>query len=193
MPENKNSFKTNLAYGAIVIIPVSILVIIIVQLVEFLEQVARELALKSPFGAGVAMVLVVFLLLLICYLIGAFIHTQLGKWSFERLENRILKQVPFYKVISGILKGYAIREQTHQPALIQTGMPGSAQMGIIIEENDNDTVTVFIPTVPVLTIGTLFVVERSRVKPIDVSYLDYFECLGEWGIGSGKLLGDVKV
>ena len=193
MPEKRNSFKTNFIYGAIVLIPVSIIIVVVVQLFEFLDQVANELALKSALDAGVTMLIVIFLLLLICYLIGAFIQTQLGTWSFERLENRVLKQVPLYKVISGILKGYAAQEKKHQPALIQTGMPGTSQMGIVIEENDNDTITVFIPSIPMLTVGTLFVVERSRVKHLDVGYLEYLECLGEWGVGSKKLLEGIKI
>ena len=162
MPDNTNSFKTNLIYGAIVLIPISIVIVVVVQLFEFLDEVAEALALRSALDAGMAMLLIFFLLLLTCYLTGAFIHTRLGTWSFERLENRVLKQVPLYKVISGILKGYAAREIKHQPALIQTGIPGAAQMGIVIEENDNETVTVFIPSVPMLTVGTLFVVERAR-------------------------------
>ena len=193
MPENRSSFKTNLIYGAIVLIPISIVIVVVVQLFEFLDHVAEGLALRSALDAGAAMLIIFFLLLLICYLIGAFIHTQLGTWSFERLENRVLKQVPLYKVISGILKGYATQEQRHQPALIQTGMQGAAQMGIVIEENDNDTITVFIPSIPVLTVGTLLVVERARVKPLDVGYLEYLECLGEWGVGSRKLLGNIEI
>ena len=193
MREIRNSFKTNLIYGAIVIVPISIIIVVVVQLFEFLDQVTKEFALKSALDAGVAMFLIVILLLMTCYLIGAFIHTQLGTWSFERLENRILKQVPLYKVMSGVLKGYAAQEQKHQPALIQTGMQGTTQMGIVIEKNDNDTITVFIPSIPVLTVGTLFVVERTRVKPLDVGSLEYLECLGEWGVGSKKLLGDIKI
>lgn len=193
MAENRNSFKTNLIYGAIVLIPVSIVIVVVVQLFEFLDQVATELALKSALDAGMAMLLIFFLLLLTCYLVGAFVHTQLGTWSFERLENRVLKQVPLYKPLSGILKGYAAQEKKHKPALIQTGMPGAMQMGIVIEENDNDTVTVFIPSIPVLTVGTLFVVERIRVRPLDVGYLEYLECLGEWGVGSKGLLRDIKI
>ena len=193
MAEKRNSFKTNLIYGAIVLIPISIIIVIVVQLFEFLDQLATELALKSALDAGMAMLLIFFLLLLTCYLIGAFIHTQLGTWSFERLENRVLKQVPLYKPLSGILKGYAAQEKKHKPALIQTGMPGVVQMGIVIEENDNDTVTVFIPSIPVLTVGTLFVVEQVRVKPLDVGNLEYLECLGEWGVGTKGLLKDIKI
>ena len=193
MPKNRNSFKTNLIYGAIVLIPISIIIVVIVQLFEFLDQIATELALKSALDAGMTMLLIFLLLLFACYLIGAFIHTKLGTWSFERLEDRVLKQVPLYKVISGILKGYAAQEKKHKPALIQTGMPGAEQMGIVIEDNDNDTVTVFIPSVPVLTVGTLFVVERTRVKPLDVGYLEYLECLGEWGVGSKRLLKDIRI
>jgi len=193
MPANRKSFKTNLIYGAIVLTPICIIIVVGVQLFDFLHQVANEFALKSALDAGATMLLFVFLLLLTCYLIGAFIHTKLGTWSFERLENRILKQVPLYKVVSGILKGYATHERKHQPALIQTGTPGATQMGIVIEENENDTITVFIPSIPMLTVGTLFVVERARVKPLEVSYLEYLECLAEWGVGSRKVVGNIKI
>ena len=188
MSKLKSSFKTNIIYGAIVIIPLSIVILLIIQMYNFLDQVAKELTLKSPLDAGAAMLVVVLALLLLCYLIGMFIHTQVGAWSFERLENRILKQVPLYKTISRVLKGYATQEEKLTPALIQLGVPGCAQMGYIVEEIDDNTTAVFIPGIPVLTIGNLHVVENERIKPLDVGHLEFIECLSEWGIGASKLL-----
>lgn len=131
MSKLKSSIKTNIIYGAIVIIPLSIIILLIIQMYSFLDQVAKEPTLKSPLDAGAVMLVVVLALLLLYYLIGIFIHTQVGAWSFERLENRILKQVPLYKTVSMVLKGYATQEEKLTPALIQLGVPGSAQMEYI--------------------------------------------------------------
>ena len=134
------------------------------------------------------MILAVLSLLVVCYLIGMFINTRIGAWSFERIENRVLKQVPLYKTVSTLLKGYAAQEEKLTPALIQLGAPGSTQMGFIVEDIDDSSTAVFIPTIPLLTIGNLHVVEKDRVNPLDVGHLEYIEVLSEWGIGAKKLL-----
>jgi len=189
----KARLRSNLVYGAIVLIPVSILIVVGVELVRFLDRVARVLALNSPLGAGFALLLVLLLLVVACYAIGAIIHTRIGAWSFERLEDKVLRQLPFYKVISRILKGFAAQEENVVPALAQIGPPGTAVMGFIIEENDNGTTTVFVPSIPALTVGSLHVLDNDRVTRLEVSHREFIECLGEWGVGSGKVIGKTKL
>ena len=60
-------------------------------------------------------------------------------------------------------------------------------MGFQIEDNGNGSITVFIPTVPTITIGTLYVVDSERVKKLDVSTMEFIDCISEWGVGSRAL------
>ena len=61
-----------------------------------------------------------------------------------------------------------------------------------MEENQNGVLTVFLPSAPALTVGSLHVVERDRVTFLDASTVDVANCISQWGIGSQKVLGDVR-
>ena len=139
------------------------------------------------------MMLALLLLIAICYGIGALVRTQIGAWSFERIERLLLQHVPFYKIISNILKGFAEEGMAYPPVLAQLSGPGAAVLGTVIEENDNDTLTVFVPTAPAMTVGSLHVLSRDRVTYLNASTLDLVNCVTEWGIGSGKLIGTTSL
>ena len=102
------------------------------------------------------------LMIAICYAIGALVRTRIGALSFERIEKRLLQHVPFYKIISNILKGFADADMAYPPVLAQLSAPGAAVMGVVVEENPNDTLTVFVPTAPAMTVGNLHILSRDR-------------------------------
>ena len=72
---------------------------------------------------------------------------------------------------------------------MQSEESGVSRLGFIMEENDNDTVTIFVPTPPTPTLGRLYIVERSRVTLLDASHVDVIKCITDWGIGSDKFIG----
>jgi uncharacterized membrane protein len=59
-----------------------------------------------------------------------------------------------------------------------------------MEENDNGSVTVFVPSTPTITIGSIYIVDSSRVTPIEASMIDVVTCISQWGIGSRKIIGN---
>ena len=48
-------------------------------------EIAGTLGFESTLGAGIAIVLAFFLLL--CLVVGVAVQTQLGSWSFEKLDR----------------------------------------------------------------------------------------------------------
>ena len=72
--------------------------------------------------------------------------------------------------------------------------PGTAVLGFVMEDVDDSHVTVFIPSTPVLTVGAVHIVERSRVRMIDGNAKAAAECIGQWGLGMQEFLrgGDCK-
>ena len=186
-------FRTNIMYGLLVIIPLAIIGFILMQFLTIAKSFAKILGLDSDTSLGVAMMLALLLLIAICYGIGALVRTQIGAWSFERIERLLLQHVPFYKIISNILKGFAEEGMAYPPVLAQLSGPGAAVLGTVIEENDNDTLTVFVPTAPAMTVGSLHVLSRDRVTYLNASTLDLVNCVTEWGIGSGKLIGTTSL
>jgi uncharacterized membrane protein len=189
MKKSKSHIKTNLIYGLFVVVPIAIIFVLLVKVVEILRIVAKTVGLDSAFGAGVAIFLSLVLLLFLCYAAGYVVRTKIGAWSFDKFEKKLLLQIPGYQIISNILKGL-VEEQTkeYKPALIQLGPPGTSVLGFVMEENDNDTLTVFVPSVPAITIGGLHIVERKRVNMLEASHLEVVNCITEWGAGSNKFI-----
>jgi uncharacterized membrane protein len=57
-----------------------------------------------------------------------------------------------------------------------------------MEDSGDSHVVVFVPSTPVVTVGAVHVVERSRVRMIDAKGRDAAECIGQWGLGVRELL-----
>lgn len=182
--------KTNVLYGVIFLIPIAIMGLLFVKLTELLTDVADLVGIESKWGAGAAVVVALIALLVVCFAVGVLVRTKLGSISFEFLEARALKHLPGYELISHVLKGFAESDETHRPALISLHGPGTAVLGLIMEENDNDTMTIFVPASPAMTIGTIHVVQNDRVSVLDAGLMDTANCVTQWGIGTRKLLGD---
>lgn len=188
--KEKSNFKANMIYGLAVIVPIAIIIVVIAKLVEVLEKIAKSIGLHTNFGAGLAIILALVFLLLLCYVAGALVHTQIGALSFDKFEKKLLLRIPGYRIISNILKGFAEEQiEAYRPALIQLGPPGIEVLGFVMDEKDNDTLTVFVPSIPAITIGALHIVERNRVTLLDASHLGIVNCIAEWGVGSSRFIG----
>ena len=192
MKKSKNWFKTNIVYGLIVLIPVAVLIALIAKLVEILEKLAVSLNLDSALGAGAAVVIAFLLLLLVCLVIGAVVRTKIGALSFEKLESAVLQRLPGYELIGNVLKGFAKDKNAYPAVMVRLHGPGSAVFGLLMEEHENGVLTVFLPSAPAITVGSLHVVERDRVTFLEADTVDVANCISQWGIGSEKALGDFR-
>ena len=193
MKKNKSVFRTNVIYGVLVLVPLAVIVLLLAKIVEILEKIAEPLNLQSATSVIGAIVLAVLLVLILCFVVGVFVRTRLGSWSLERFEQTILRQIPGYEIISNALKGFAEKKTAYRAALVRLYGPGTGVLGFIMEENDNDSVTVFVPSVPTLTMGSLHVVDRERVTMLEAGSIDVTNCISQWGIGSNKILGSIKL
>jgi uncharacterized membrane protein len=193
MQKPKSMFRTNVVYGLIVLFPLAIIVLLLAKMVEIMELIAAPLNLDSYTSVGLVIVLAVILLFIFCFIVGTILRTRLGALSFERFERTVLKQIPGYKIISNVLKGFVEKKTAYPAAMVRLFGPGTAVFGYVMEENENGLITVFVPSTPVLTVGTVYVVERERVTILDAGAIAVTECISQWGIGSQKILGNVHL
>ena len=192
MNNAKNWFKTNVLYGLIVLIPLAVLISLIAKLVEILEKIAASLNLDSALSAGVAVAIAFLLLLLVCLGIGVAVRTKIGAWSFEKLENAVLQRIPGYELIGNILRGFAKDQSAYPAVMVRLHGPGSAVFGLLMEEHENGVLTVFLPSAPAMTVGSLHVVDRDRVTFLAANSVEMVNCISQWGSGSEKVLGDFR-
>jgi uncharacterized membrane protein len=194
MRKTKSNFKANVIYGLVVAFPFAITFVILEKVVDTLRRIATFIGLESAFAASIAIVLAVSLFLILFYAIGAFMHTKIGALSFKSLEKKIFMQIPGYEIISNMLKGFAEDKiESYRPALVQLCHPGDSVFCFVMEENDNRTVTVFVPSVPTMTIGNLHVVELDRVTFLEAKHREVINCITDWGVGSNEIIGRAEV
>jgi len=186
---SKSVFKINVIYGLLVLVPAAVIFLLLAKVIEILEKAAVAFNLESTTSLGVAIILGLLMLVALCFVVGAFVRTQVGSLSLERLERKVLRQIPGYEIISNVLKGFAEKRTAYPAAMIQLYGQGTAVFGFIMEENDNGSLTVFVPSAPALTVGSLHVVDRERITLLEAGSMDVTNCISQWGIGSRKILG----
>ena len=193
MSNKKSHFKTNIIYGVITLIPITLIALIVFKVIDILNVIGNKLDITSELSVLLVAILSLVIVLLITYLIGRLVRTRLGAWSFDKFEQKVLKVLPGYNIVSGILKGFTdTKEKTYEPALIRLFDQGVAVIGFVMERNDNGSITVFVPSTPVITMGNIYIVEADRVSLIEGSHLDAINCVTDWGQGTNALFNSQK-
>ena len=184
---NYTAFGT-VVYGLFIIVPIGV-VFLLVKLTEILEKVAAPLGLESNFGAAIALLIAilvaVFLVLLVGWIVGSIMRRIV---SFEKFEASMLNQIPGYQIVANIAKGFVEGEVSYPPALIELHGPVTGVFGFVMEEHANDLVTVYIPSVPVPTVGNIYVVKSERLTRLEARGSDVADCISQWGIGAKKIV-----
>jgi uncharacterized membrane protein len=192
MDPAKSRIRNNLIFGGIAVLPLLILAYVFFKVHGIVKKAAVAIAPvlgESPYyGTGVVIVMTVLGLLLLCYLMGALVNSRMGSKIFEAVQSKFADIVPGYEVVTNLMRGIAGNKKAYPPALITLYAPGTAVLGFVMEDLGDSFVTVFVPSTPVVTVGAVHVVERSRVQMINGSSRDTAECIGQWGLGARELL-----
>lgn len=185
----KRSTLGTVVYGLLIIVPVAIIFLLLVKMTEILEKVATPLGLESNFGAAIALVIVtviaVLFVLIFAWIVGSVTRRVV---SYEKFESAILNGIPGYPIVANVVRGFSEGKTSYPPALIELHGPGAAALGFVMEEHANGRATVYIPSAPVLTVGSLFVVERERITRLEAGAKEVADCISQWGVGSGNIV-----
>jgi uncharacterized membrane protein len=187
-PDVKTLFVTNLLYGVIALIPIAIVVFVVVEALRLLGEIAKPLALHSRFAAAAVVIAGVVGLVVLCFLLGSLVRTRLGSTTFDTIERRFLNRLPIYEPLANLLRGFARKSEGYQPALVALLGPGTGVFCLMMEDNGDGTVTVFVPSAPTMAVGMVHVVDKDRITVLKASLSDVSTCISQWGVGSRKLL-----
>lgn len=189
----KETIRLNILYGVMAILPVAIIALLLAKAAEIAVAVStplREALGLGGFGIVLAVLAAALAILALCFALGAMVRTQLGTWSFERLERTVFKRLPGYELVQRLLRGVADREAAYAAALVDLYGSGARVLALVIEGNEegqDGPMTVFVPASPTPAVGTVYVVERRRVQLLDSSLIDLTDCLSQWGMGAARL------
>jgi uncharacterized membrane protein len=184
---SRSTFVATTIYGLVALVPIA-LVGLSSSRSGVLSQVAKPLALESRFLAALVLVGGVAGLAVICFLLGTLVRTRLGASAYGTMETRYSSACRATEPIVSILRGFAQKSDGYRPALVTLSGPGAAVFALVMEENPDGSLTIFVPSAPAMAVGTVHVVARDRVALLDASVSDLSGCISQWGGVSRKLL-----
>ena len=117
----KNFLKTTLLGGVIVILPITILIfafrwlfgVVSSGIEPLTDLVVRTIPLLSNrYDELIATLIVIFVILGGCFLVGLFIRTRLGQMLYNSLEGGLLSRAPGYKMVKETVNQFFGRKQS---------------------------------------------------------------------------------
>lgn len=176
--------KTTLLGGLLVLLPTLIVAAALQKAfgiaVGIVRPVEKALPDATVMGATMPHVTAVLLILVVCFVAGLLAQTGLGQRVARALEQRILDRIPGYALVRSMLSGTLPTERPVEVALVE--MESMQCFAFVMERHANGYVTLFVPSAPTPTSGSVFFVEASRVRVIDATIKDTLNCISRLGL-----------
>lgn len=124
-----------------------------------------------------------------CFLLGMLVRTPVGSWLHAQFDHYILARIPGYKMIRDIVKQFGADKKGlfREVALLQVGDNGQEMTGFVVDEYDDDGVSVFVPTGPNPTTGIILHTHRRFLTTLDTTVERAMKTVLSCGAGTGAL------
>lgn len=194
MERIKTFIKTSLIGGLAVILPVTITILIFKWIFNFVIHIIQPLTklvvASSNFQELASEAIVLGIILLSCFLVGAIVKTKLGQFFREHFEKGLSKFIPGYGMIKSTIAQIFDRKKYpfSSVALVQAFENDTLMTGFIIDKHPDDIYTVFVPCGPNPTTGYIFHLKQQYVHPVTVPVENALRSVISCGVGSEALL-----
>jgi uncharacterized membrane protein len=194
MGKIKTFLITTLLGGMVVILPAAVTYIVFRWIFDFIARhiqpltdlVVRTAKMKEILAGSI----VVFIILIICFLVGMLVKTKLGAWIYRNVENRLLKVFPGYSLIKETIAQLvgAKKSPFASVAVVKPFNSETLAIGFITASHPDGSYTVFLPTAPNPTSGYIIFLQKEKVHPIDLSTEVAMKTIIACGVGSNHIL-----
>lgn len=185
--------KTTLIGGLLIVLPIYFTVLLLAKTLSGLLALLSPVTATIPAGVQFREVIAILLVVAICFVAGLVVRTGPGLRAMNALEHSLLERIPGFALVRGLasrISGGA-QGESFRPALVE--VEDALAPAFIIEELEDGRFTVLIPSVPTPAAGSLFILPRERVHPVDVPFLDAVKVISKWGAGAGVMARGVRV
>ena len=186
-------FKNTLIGGILFLVPIVLLIVLVGRAFKIAQPpvaaVAHKIADWQVFGLVISEILTVVLLVLFCFLAGLISTTLLARRAVGTLEGAVLSKVPGYELVKSAAENMIGLENTQTHKVVLARIEDSWQIGVLVEEIDQDHAAIIVPNVPSPWSGSLYIMSRERFRPIDITVAEAIACLKRGGLGTRALLG----
>jgi uncharacterized membrane protein len=185
--------KATILGGLFVLLPVVLVYLILTEVMQLAVALATPIADLFPEGTFDKVtsptMVAILLIMAVSFLFGLLMLAGPGRALGRWIERKVLLPLPGYQVIKSLTRslGSAEGERSFKPALLRSD-DGSREIIYVIEDHGDGRATVMIPWTPTPMAGTVKIVDRSRIEPLNASLADVTKVLGHWGVGTRDLL-----
>ena len=183
--------KTTLVGGLLIILPIYVAVLLLLKAVRGLLGLLDPVASQIPTERfrGIAAIL---LLVVICFVVGIIVRTRPGLRAKNAVERAVFEKMPGYTFLRGLAKRLTgnSEEQTLQPALVE--IEEALVPAFIVEELENGSYTVLVPSAPTPMAGSIYILPPERVHPVAISFTKAIGVFSKWGTGAGEFVRAMK-
>jgi len=185
--------KTTLIGGLLVVLPIYLSILLLAKTLAGILALLSPVTAAIPAGTQFRQVFALMIVLAVCLVAGLVVRTSAGLRAKSALERTVLGRIPGYALVRGLAErlGGDAAEGSFQPALVE--LEDALSPGFIIEELEDGRYTVLVPSVPTPAAGSLFILPRERVHPLDVPFTQAVKVISKWGAGAGELARGVRV
>lgn len=198
MNKIKSFIKTTLLGGALIVLPIVILILVFNWLYEFIADKIKPLTYVIAETARVqefyATLLAIIIILLVFFIVGIIVKTRLGRYSFEYLELKFLAKLPLYRIIKETTLQLVGSEKTLFKSVAMVNIFGSdtRMTAFVTDEHEDGSYTVFVPSGPAPTAGFIYHLPGEKVQKIKYPIDKAMKTIFSLGAGSKELLNAVN-
>jgi len=173
--------------GFLIVVPVYLTVLLLLKAMKSVADVIHPLTGLLPDWLPMEGLLSLLLVLAICFMIGVAATTRMGRVIGDRLQSKLFARIPGYTVMRSLTRQFSgdSHDSAWKPALAE--IEEALVPAFIIEEFEDGRYTVFVPSIPTPLAGTVYILERTRVHPLDVPLTQALQVVSQWGSGAKGL------
>ena len=185
--------KTTLIGGLLIVLPIYLSILLLVKTLAGIVALMAPVTATIPASAQFREVIAIVIVLAVCLVAGSVVRTGPGLRAKNALERSVLRKIPGYALVRGLAERVSGEDTdgAFQPALVE--IEDALSPGFIIEELEDGRYTVLVPSVPTPAAGSLFILPRERVHPLDVPFTQAVTVISKWGAGAGALARGIAV
>jgi len=180
--------KTTLIGGILIILPIYVSLLLLAKAAKGLLALLSPITAAIPASVESREIMAVLVLAAVCFVAGAIARTGPGLRAKKAFERAVLERLPGYALLRGLAARFTGQGDglTFAPALVE--IEEALVPALIIEELEDGSYTVLVPSVPTPMAGALYILPRERVHRVDVPLTTALKVFSKWGTGAGEFV-----
>jgi uncharacterized membrane protein len=185
--------KTTLIGGALFLAPLVVIVYLAAKAVGAISKLIVPITNMLPstmFGMAMADIAAVLILVGAAFGAGVIARTEIGRRFGEEAEGWILRWMPGYTLFKSMSQEQ-VGASTAAIQVVLATLDDAWLLAFVMEQHPSGMLTVFVPSAPTPTSGTIYFMTEAQVRRIDVPVASVMRSLQQLGVGSASLLANI--